>query len=70
MAAKTFVSFFMMDIFVLIIMELTQNAVAQMLGISTSRLSELMHGKMKPSYRLSRELCIKLDISPAIVLGV
>ena len=49
---------------------LTQNAVAQMLGISASRLSELMHGRMEPSYRLSRELCIKLDISPAIVLGV
>ena len=49
---------------------LTQNSVAQLLGISASRLSELMHGKMEPSYRLSRELCIKLDISPSIVLGL
>ena len=49
---------------------LTQNAVAQLLEISPSRLSELMHGKMVPSYRLSRALCMKLDISPSVVLGV
>ena len=49
---------------------LTQNAVAKLLGISPSRLSELMHGRMEPSYRLSRELCTKFDISPAVVLGL
>ena len=49
---------------------LTQNAVAQLLGICASRLSELMHGKIEPSYRLSRELCTKLNISPAVVLGL
>ena len=49
---------------------LTQKAVADLLGISASRLSELMHGKTEPSYRLSRELCLKLDIAPSIVLGV
>ena len=49
---------------------LTQAAVARMLGISPSRMSELMHGKMEPSYQLSRDLCLKLNIEPAIVLGV
>lgn len=49
---------------------LTQNAVAQLLDISPSRLSELMHGRMEPSYRLARALCKKLDISPAVVLGL
>ena len=49
---------------------LTQNAVAQLLDISPSRLSELMHGRIEPSYRLSRALCKKLDISPAVVLGL
>lgn len=49
---------------------LTQNAVAQLLGISASRLSELMHGKMEPSFRLCRELCTKLNIEPSVVLGV
>lgn len=49
---------------------LTQASVAKLLGISASRMSELMHGKMEPSYQLSRNLCLKLDIEPAIVLGV
>ncbi len=49
---------------------LTQAAVAQLLGISPSRMSELMHGKMEPSYQLSRDLCLKLNIEPSIVLGV
>lgn len=49
---------------------LTQTAVAKLLGISASRMSELMHGKMEPSYQLSRELCLKLNIEPSIVLGV
>jgi HTH-type transcriptional regulator/antitoxin HigA len=49
---------------------LTQAAVAKLLGISPSRMSELMHGKMEPSYQLSRDLCLKLNIEPAVVLGV
>lgn len=49
---------------------LTQAAVAQLLGLSASRMSELMHGKIEPSYQLSRELCLKLNIEPAVVLGV
>lgn len=49
---------------------LTQKAAAELLGISPSRMSDLVHGRMEPSYRLSRVLCKKLDISPAVVLGV
>lgn len=49
---------------------LTQNAIAKLLGISPSRMSELMHGKIEPSYQLSRNLCLKLNIEPSIVLGV
>lgn len=49
---------------------LIQNAIANLLGISPSRMSELMHGKMEPSYQLSRNLCLKLNIEPSVVLGV
>lgn len=49
---------------------LTQSAVAKLLGISPSRMSELMHGKLEPSYRLSRDLCTKLNIEPSVVLNV
>ena len=49
---------------------LTQSDVAKLLGISPSRMSELMHGKLEPSYRLSRDLCTKLNIEPSVVLNV
>lgn len=49
---------------------LTQKAAAELLGISPSRMSDLVHGRMEPSYRLLRALCKKLGISPAVVLGV
>ena len=50
--------------------DLTQKAAAELLGISPSRMSDLVHGRMEPSYRLSRALCKKLDIPPAVVLGL
>ena len=51
-------------------MELTQNKVAAMLGISAPRLSEIMHGKTEPSLSLARKISQTLNISPSIVLGV
>ena len=51
-------------------MNLTQKAGAELLGISPSRMSDLVHGRMEPSYRLSRRICKKLNIPPEVVLGV
>ena len=51
-------------------MQLTQNKVAAMLGISAPRLSEIMHGKVEPSLSLARKISQTLNISPSIVLGV
>ena len=51
-------------------MQLTQNKVAAMLGISAPRLSEIMHGKVEPSISLARKISQTLNISPSIVLGV
>ena len=51
-------------------MQLTQNKVAAMLGISAPRLSEIMHGKVEPSLALARKISQTLNISPSIVLGV
>lgn len=36
-------------------MNLTQKAGAELLGISPSRMSDLVRGRMEPSYRLSRK---------------
>ena len=51
-------------------MGLNQTNVAKLLGISPSRLSEIMHGKTEPSLSLARTMCIKLNISPEMALGL
>ena len=51
-------------------MGLTQTKLAEMLGISTARISEIITGKGEPSLKTGREISRKLDIDPAIVLGV
>ena len=51
-------------------MGLTQTKLAEMLGISTARISEIITGKGEPSLKTGREISRKLNIDPAIVLGV
>lgn len=49
---------------------ITQNKLAEMLGISPARVSEIMTGKCEPTLKIARAISQKLDISPSIVLGV
>ena len=49
---------------------LTQQNLAALLGISAPRMSEIMHGKTEPSLALARQMCLKLNISPEIALGI
>lgn len=51
-------------------MGLTQAKLAEMLGISCARISEIISGKGEPSLKTGREICHKLNIDPAVVLGV
>ena len=51
-------------------MGLNQKKLAEMLGLSTARLSEIITGKGEPSIKTAREISRKLNIDPAIVLGV
>ena len=51
-------------------MGLSQAALAKMLGISSSRVSEILNGKAEPTMRVGRELSRQLNIDPAVVLGV
>ena len=51
-------------------MGITQSKLAEMLGLSNARVSEIMNGKSEPSWKIGRELSRKLNIDPAIVLGV
>ena len=51
-------------------MGLTQSKLAEILGLSAARISEIMTGKGEPSLKTGREISRKLNIDPAIVLGV
>lgn len=51
-------------------MGLTQAKLAEMLGISKTRISEIITGHAEPSLKTGREMSRKLNIDPAIVLGV
>ncbi len=49
---------------------LTQVALSKHLGITPSRICEYLSGKKEPTLRQARVISTKLNIDPAIVLGV
>ena len=51
-------------------MGLTQVALSKLLGINPSRISEYLSGKKHPTLQQARTISQKLNIDPAIVLGV
>lgn len=51
-------------------MELNQKRLSELLGVSTSRVSEYLNGKSKPPLNVAREVSKKLSIDASIVLGV
>ncbi len=51
-------------------MGITQSKLAEMIGLSNARVSEILNGKSEPSLKIGRELSRKLNIDPAVVLGL
>lgn len=51
-------------------MGLTQAGLAKLLGINPSRICEYLSGKRQPTLNQARTISKKLNIAPAIVLGV
>jgi len=49
---------------------LTQSMLSEIIGVSPSRISEYLTGKSEPTLKIARLICVKLDISPNIVLGI
>ncbi len=50
-------------------MGLSQKALAELLGVSPSRISEYMTGKAEPTLKVARLLNQKLDIDADLILG-
>lgn len=51
-------------------MNLTQKGLAELIGISPSRISEILSGKIEPTYQVARSISKNLNIDASIVLGV
>lgn len=51
-------------------MGLNQTSLSKLLGINSSRVCEYLSGKREPTLRQARTISRKLNIDPAIVLGV
>ena len=51
-------------------MGLTQSALAALLGMNQSKISEIMSGKCEPTLKQARRISKELNIAPDIVLGV
>jgi len=51
-------------------MKLNQVKLSEMLGVSTSRVSEYLSGKSEPTLKVAREISKKLNIDARIILGV
>ena len=49
---------------------LNQSALAALLGMNQSKVSEIISGKSEPTLKQARTISQKLDIDPAIVLGL
>lgn len=51
-------------------MGLNQKRLSELLGVSTSRVSEYLTGKSEPPLNVARNISVKLSIDASIVLGV
>ena len=49
---------------------LNQKRLSELLGVSTSRVSEYLNGKSEPTLKVAREISVKLGIDASIILGV
>lgn len=51
-------------------MSLSQRSLAALLGISPSRINDIVSGRSEPTYKVAREISMKLNIDAKVVLGV
>jgi len=50
--------------------DLTQTMLSEIIGVIPSGINEYLTGKSEPTLKVARMICVKLDISPYIVLGL
>jgi len=50
-------------------MQLSQKTLAELLGVSTSRISDYMNGKMKPTFNIAKKMHHNLNIDANLILA-
>jgi len=51
-------------------MKLNQTTLAQILGISKTRINDYLNGRSEPTLPIAREMSRKLNIDASVILGV
>ncbi len=51
-------------------MNLNQTTLANLIGVSKSRISDYLTGKSEPTLKVARDMSLKLNIDARIILGV
>ena len=51
-------------------MGLNQSSLANLIGISKSRISDYLTGRCEPTLKVARDMSVKLNIDAEIVLGI
>ncbi len=51
-------------------LNLSQKALAALVGVSPARMNEIISGKREPTFKVARDISIKLSIDANIVLGI
>ena len=49
-------------------MQLTQNSLAELLGVSTPRVSDYLNGKIKPTFNIAKKMHSNLNIDANLIL--
>lgn len=49
---------------------MTQKDLAKDIGISPSRINDFITGRAEPSLKIAKQLCLRLEIPAAAILGV
>jgi len=50
-------------------MQLTQNSLADLLGVSAPRVSDYLNGKMNPTFRIAKKMHRNLNIDANLILA-
>ena len=51
-------------------MHMTQKQLAQRVGVSPSRINDYISGRAEPTLKVARQLCMTLNITPAMMMGI